>query len=211
MSCPDEAAATPTGSNLEHAASGDLARIQVELRECLEDLRQAAGLGSGSLLVVGASSSEVMGQRIGTATSEAVGAAIVASVFEFAEQCGCSVAVQCCEHLNRALVVERETAVRYGLEEVYAIPVPGAGGAVAAHAYFSMRQPCLVSAVRADAGIDIGDTLIGMHLKPVAVPVRGRRNTVGAAHVTMARTRPPRIGGERAVYDVAEARRRIGR
>ncbi len=189
----------------------NLQQVQHELKECLMDLRQASGLGSGQLLVVGASSSEVVGRRIGTSTSLEVGEAIVQTVLEFAEEVGCFVAFQCCEHLNRALVVESEVAEKLNLRVVTAVPVPGAGGAVAAHAFFTLRQPCLVESVQADAGLDIGDTLIGMHLKRVAVPVRGRRNQVGEAHVTMARTRPPLVGGARAVYDVEEARRRMGK
>lgn len=179
------------------------------LRSCLKDLQTAANLGADSVLVLGASSSEVMGQRIGTATSLAIGRILVAETLAFAEQIGCQVAFQCCEHLNRALVVTRPLMRQRGWREVSAVPVPGAGGALAAQAYQLLEQACLVETVEADAGIDIGDTLIGMHLRRVAVPVRGRTNRIGHAHVTMARTRPPLIGGERAIYDLAEAVRRL--
>ncbi|GMA63551.1 TIGR01440 family protein [Alicyclobacillus fastidiosus] len=183
--------------------------LAAHLRELLDDLQAAASLQPGQLVVVGASSSEVIGQRIGTATSRAVGEVIVDTILDWARGLCVEVAFQCCEHLNRSLVVERSSAMARSLQEVFAIPVPGAGGAVASVAYFRMKDACLVAEVRADAGIDIGDTLIGMHLKRVAVPVRGRYQALGAAHVTMARTRPPLVGGTRAVYDVAEAKRRI--
>jgi uncharacterized protein (TIGR01440 family) len=187
----------------------DLTAIAGQLRQCLQDLAAAADLGTGKLLVVGASSSEVVGRRIGTATSVAVGRTLAETVLDFVGTVGCDVAFQCCEHLNRSLVVSRQAAERYGLREVTAIPVPGAGGAVAAVAYALMADACLVESVQADAGIDIGDTLIGMHLRPVVVPVRPRSHLVGQAHVTMARTRPPLIGGARAVYDADEAKRRL--
>lgn len=184
--------------------------VREELATCLSDLQQIAQLRPGHLLVVGASTSEIAGKRIGTATSVDIGKVVVDTVLAFAGEVGCDVAFQCCEHLNRSLVVSRHLAEAHGWQEVAAVPVPGAGGAVAAHAYFEIPDACLVESVRGDAGIDIGDTLVGMHLKRVAVPVRGSRKEVGRAHVVMARTRPPRVGGERAVYDVAEARRRLG-
>lgn len=200
---------SPSGGETSDAAL-DLDAVRRDLSLCLEELFQAAALGPEGLLVVGASTSEVMGRRIGTATSLTVGRALVDTVLDRAKGIGCAVAFQCCEHLNRALVLPRSVAQRRGYREVSAIPVPGAGGAVAAVAFAQMEDACLVAAVEAEAGIDIGDTLIGMHLKPVAVPVRPRRPQVGRAHVTMARTRPPLIGGARAVYDSAEARRRLG-
>src|SRR5690606_9163932 len=108
---------------------------------------------------------------------------------------------QCCEHLNRALVVERTAAERYGLEIVHAVPVPRAGGSMAAFAYKQLERPCLAESIQAHAGIDIGDTFIGMHLKRVAVPIRPSIATSGEARVTMAFTRPKLIGGARAVYE----------
>jgi uncharacterized protein (TIGR01440 family) len=180
-------------------------KIEEELHSVLEDLQSAANLGPHDLLVVGASSSEIVGKRIGTATSLDVGRKIVQTVLLFAERHGFDVAFQCCEHLNRALVVERELAQRRGYTVVSAVPVPGAGGAVAAEAYGAFQSPCLVEQIVAEAGIDLGDTLIGMHLLRVAVPIRPRCSTVGEAHVTMARTRPPLIGGIRAVYDIKDS------
>lgn len=184
--------------------------VRAQLEECLADLQAVAELGPGDVLVVGASTSEVAGERIGTAGSVELGRTIAMTVLDFTARCGCDAAFQCCEHLNRALVVPRRVARERGLREVSAVPVPGAGGAVAAWAYALLEDACLVEGMKAEAGIDIGDTLIGMHLRSVAVPVRGRRTEVGRAHVVMARTRPPLIGGVRAVYDKEELRRRLG-
>lgn len=202
------------GSDVSDTLNGENVVIQdseltKQILGCLDSLQEVAQLGQGKLLVVGASSSEVVGQKIGTATSLHVGQLIVHAVSSFAQKFGFDVAYQCCEHLNRALVIDRVFAERRGYTEVSAIPVPGAGGAVAATAYQKLRDPCLVAGVIADAGIDIGDTLIGMHLRAVVVPVRGRYTSVGRAHVTMARTRPPLIGGNRTIYDAAIAAERL--
>lgn len=187
-----------------------LSDITMQVQMVLEDLRDAAPCNPGDLWVIGASSSEVIGQRIGTATSMEVGRSLIQVILAFVQKLEIDVAFQCCEHLNRSLVVEKHVAIQKNLSIVQAIPVPGAGGAVASAAYFAMNAPVLVSNIAADAGIDIGDTLIGMHLKPVAVPVRGRIREIGQAHVTLARTRAPFIGGSRAVYNVEEAKRRLG-
>ena len=124
---------------------------------------------------------------------------------------GIFLAVQCCEHLNRALVVERQLCEKYGLTQVAVLPVPTAGGAAASAGMARFSQPVVVESIQAHAGIDIGDTLIGMHLRPVAVPVRLRIKTIGEAHVTMARTRPKLIGGARAVYAEDDIDRRFGK
>lgn len=187
----------------------DLEAMCVQLRACLADLQSVAKLTVGKLLVVGASSSEIVGYHIGSHTSLEVGKAFVDVVLAFGRETGCDVAFQCCEHLNRALVVTRSAAERHGLQRVSAIPVPGAGGAIAAHAYFALPDACLVEQIAADAGLDVGDTFIGMHLKRVAVPLRGRHSQILSAHMTMAYTRPPLTGGPRAVYDRAEAERRL--
>lgn len=193
-----------SGGQVEIAA--DISpEIESDVLACLEDLQRDAKLGPLELLVVGASSSEVMGKRIGTSTSLEVGNKIVQTVLAFASQFGFDVAFQCCEHLNRALVMEKRVAQARGYTIVHAVPIPGAGGAVAAEAYAAFDEPCLVERIEAEAGIDLGDTLIGMHLRRVAVPVRSRKQNVGYAHVTMARTRPPLIGGSRAVYDVLDS------
>lgn len=208
MSSCDEQPTVDLDSGGLHSPE-DLLAVRSQLQDCLADLQAAAQLSPGKVLVVGASSSEIVGRNIGTQTSIEVGKAFVAEVLAFQQVTGCDVAFQCCEHLNRALVVTRQAAARYQWSVVSAIPVPGAGGAVAAHAFFTMQDACLVERITADAGIDVGDTFIGMHLKKVAVPVRGRRKAILCAHVTMALTRPPLIGGSRAVYDAGEARQRI--
>ncbi|MFO7247544.1 MAG: TIGR01440 family protein [Bacillota bacterium] len=195
---PERGGANATGAAPD--AGVDLADVTARTQTVLEELQRAAGLGPNHLLVVGCSTSEVAGKPIGTAGSLAIAAAIWEGVEAVRRRHGFHVAWQCCEHLNRALVVERETMERFGLEEVTVVPHPKAGGSMATVAYERMRDPVVVEAVRAHAGVDIGDTLIGMHLRPVAVPVRPSVRQIGQAHVTMARTRPKLIGGERAVY-----------
>lgn len=171
-----------------------------ELQVLLSELQQQAQFQAGQLFLIGCSTSEVAGGRIGTAGTDETAAALY-DVFEsFAEQTGVSLSFQCCEHLNRAVVIERKVAEKYGYDEVAAIPVRTAGGAMAAYA-FNQKDYVLVEFVKADGGIDIGDTFIGMHLKHVAVPVRTSTNSIGAAHVTMAKTRPKLIGGSRAIYE----------
>ncbi|MFC4768423.1 TIGR01440 family protein [Effusibacillus consociatus] len=178
----------------------DLPGITQATRQVIEELQQKAQLSAEHILVIGASSSEVIGEKIGSAGSSEAAAAIVEAVLAARDQYGFHVAFQCCEHLNRALVVERDTLKTFGLEEVTAVPVPQAGGAVASTAFRSLKQPVLAERIQAHAGIDIGDTFIGMHLRPVAVPVRPSIKSIGQAHVTMAVTRPKLIGGARAVY-----------
>ena len=152
------------------------------------------------LLVVGCSSSEIAGGVIGHASTYELGEAVARAALECGKELGFACAFQCCEHLNRSLVVERDVAEARGLQIVCAVPRPTAGGSLATAAYKAMREPVLVETIAADAGLDIGQTLIGMHLRRVAVPVRLARKTVGEALVTAARTRPPLIGGERARY-----------
>jgi uncharacterized protein (TIGR01440 family) len=161
----------------------------------------AAGLRRGQILVVGCSTSEVAGERIGTAGSGAVAAVLYEAFRAGQDEFGFRMAFQCCEHLNRALVVERSLAESCGLVEVSVVPVPRAGGAMAALAFRELKDAVVVEHVSADAGIDIGGTLIGMHVKHVAVPVKCRVRHIGAAHVTAAGHRPPLIGGVRAVYE----------
>lgn len=178
----------------------DLGKIKGNLRQALETLLSRKPLGEKEILVVGASTSEVRGIHIGKGSSEEIAKALFEAISEVQKEYGFHLAFQCCEHLNRALVVERRTMERFHLEEVTVVPVPQAGGAMAAYAYLAFEDPVCVERIRADAGIDIGDTLIGMHLKPVAVPVRPPVRSLGEANLTMAYTRPKLIGGERAVY-----------
>jgi uncharacterized protein (TIGR01440 family) len=178
-----------------------LQKWEIELTGLLDQFFNEVPLNPGSLLVVGCSTSEVIGKKIGTAGSADVAEMIFRVLKKYQEQFGFQMAFQCCEHLNRALVVERTTAVQRQLEEVSVIPVHNAGGAMATYAFAHMKDPVMVESVKAEAGIDIGETLIGMHLKAVAVPVRTNQRTVGAARVTLAKTRPKLIGGARAVYE----------
>lgn len=168
----------------------------------VRELVRAGGLTVSQLLVIGVSTSEVLGRRIGTAGTVDTAEQIYAGVEKVRAEVGFFPVFQCCEHLNRALVIERSAALALGLELVSAVPVPKAGGSMAAYAYRQLKEPCLVEAVQAHAGIDIGDTFIGMHLKRVAVPVRPSIRSIGGAHVTMAVTRPKLIGGARAVYEL---------
>ncbi len=167
----------------------------------MDELVKMGKLRPGQIVVLGVSTSEVRGQRIGTFGAEEVASLIHEGVERVRARVGVHVVWQCCEHLNRALVAERRLAEAQGWTEVAAVPVPKAGGSMAAYAYRRLEEPCLVEAVQAHAGIDIGETLIGMHLRPVAVPLRPSIREVGHARVNMAATRPKLIGGARAVYE----------
>lgn len=181
--------------------STDLELWERQLQTILEEFKQHPLFRKNSIFVVGCSTSEVIGQKIGTAGTMDVAEMIFRQLKSFADESGLKVAFQCCEHLNRALVVEREWAEKHGLNEVTVIPVRHAGGAMATYAFGQLADPIVVEHIEADAGIDIGDTLIGMHIKHVAVPVRVSVKEVGGAHVTLAATRPKLIGGARAVYE----------
>jgi uncharacterized protein (TIGR01440 family) len=177
--------------------------IGIEVKNVLENLLEEMPLSRQHVLVWGVSTSEIQGQKIGSNGSDRIASVVFASIQEVQQRFGFHLAFQCCEHLNRALVVERETAAeRFAGSEVMVIPVPHAGGAMASYAYQRFNDAVIVEQITADAGIDIGGTLIGMHLKPVAVPVRPKQRQVGQAHVTMAKTRPKLIGGARAVYSI---------
>ena len=152
------------------------------------------------LLVIGGSSSEIAGGTIGHNSTYEYGEAVVEAVLKGCREAGVAPAFQCCEHLNRALIMERETAERYGYEIVWVVPRIKAGGSLATAAWKRFNDPVAVLSVRADAGLDIGQTLIGMHLRRVAVPVRLSISRVGEARITAARTRPLLVGGERARY-----------
>ncbi|MDI9498347.1 MAG: TIGR01440 family protein [Bacillota bacterium] len=180
-------------------------QLATELRDLLQELAGTARRSGGRrpLLVIGCSTSEIAGQRIGRASQPELAAELAAAALAAAAGLDLDLAVQCCEHLNRALVVERDTALARGLTEVNAVPQNNAGGAFATAIYAGMQDPVLVMNVAADLGLDIGQTLIGMHLKPVAVPVRLAAGRLGEAVLTAARTRPPSIGGERAHYNPA--------
>lgn len=170
----------------------------------LRELAEAGNLGSGKIVVLGVSTSEVAGVRIGTGGALEVAQQLLEGARLVAVEKGFHLVYQCCEHLNRALVMERSLLESLGLSEVSAVPIPGAGGSMAAAAYRSMKDPVLAETIEAHAGLDIGETLIGMHLRRVAVPFRPTLRYIGAARVNAAWTRPPLIGGERAVYRTLE-------
>ena len=174
--------------------------ITEQARQAVTELLEAAKLRPGQLFVVGCSSSEMVGARIGKGSSLEAAQAAFAGIYPVLQEHGIELAVQCCEHLNRALVVEREVAEKRGFEIVNAIPQPHAGGSFAVTAGANFRDPVLVETIVADAGLDIGGTLIGMHLRRVAVPVRLSLKQIGEANILCARTRPKYIGGSRAVY-----------
>ena len=165
----------------------------------IKELIEIAKLKKGNILVVGCSTSEVVGSKIGTNSNEEVAMQIFSGLTETLNEKGIFLAVQCCEHLNRAIVIERDAL--HAPEIVNVIPQKKAGGSLATVAYSQFKDAVVVENIKADAGIDIGDTLIGMHLKSVAVPVRLSLKSIGEAHITVARVRPKFIGGIRAVYD----------
>ena len=174
--------------------------IRKQANQVILELIEAAKLQKGDLLVIGCSSSEMVGSTIGKNSSLEAAEAAFAGIWPELQARGIALAVQCCEHLNRALIVEEETAERFGYEVVNVRPQPKAGGSFATTAWKNFTRPVAVEHIRAKAGLDIGGTLIGMHLKEVAVPVRLSRSTIGAANILCARTRPKFIGGERAFY-----------
>ena len=170
-----------------------------QARLTIAEITERAILKKGSILVIGCSTSEIIGAKIGTNSAPDVAKEVFEAFYTYAKEQGIYLAVQCCEHLNRAIVIEKEAAPY--LEAVNVIPRPKAGGSMATEAYASFANPIVVEEIKADAGIDVGLTLIGMHLKKVAVPVRLEHNRIGEALVTAARTRAKFIGGARAVYD----------
>ena len=176
-----------------------LQSIYDETSAAIAELCEKAGLKKGNMVVVGCSTSEVMGDKIGTNSNPQVAGQIFRALRDYTSRNGIRLAIQCCEHLNRALITERN-AVPF-LEPVNVVPQPKAGGSLATQAYAHFADPVAVEEIKADAGLDIGFTLIGMHLKKVAVPLRLEHNKIGLAMVLAARTRPKFIGGARAVYD----------
>ena len=178
----------------------DYAKLTAQARQAAEELLQAAHLETGDIFVVGCSSSEIMGGHIGKDSSMEAAAAVLAGVLPPLQEQGVYLAAQCCEHLNRSIVIEREAAKANGYQIVSAIPQPHAGGSWATTCWKQFRDPIAVEEIRAHAGIDIGGTLIGMHLKRVAVPVRLSVRRLGQANLVAARTRPKFIGGARAAY-----------
>ena len=173
--------------------------IRSQAASAVSELCEIAKLKQGDILVVGCSTSEVVGSKIGTNSDPDAAEEIFKGIMSVLEPKGIFLAVQCCEHLNRAIVTEK-AAAPYG-EYVNAVPQKKAGGSLATVAYNSFKSPCVLEEIKADAGIDIGGTLIGMHLKKVAVPVRLSIKKIGEANIICARVRPKFIGGVRAVYN----------
>ena len=165
----------------------------------MKELGEKAKLKAGDIVVIGCSTSEIIGSKIGTNSSPDVAGVIFKAIYDYAKKMGWHLAFQCCEHLNRAVVVERNTVPT--AEIVNVVPQPKAGGSMATQAYQHFENPVVIEEIKADAGIDIGFTLIGMHLKKVAVPVRLNSNKIGEATVLAARSRPRFIGGIRAEYN----------
>jgi uncharacterized protein (TIGR01440 family) len=168
--------------------------------QAIRELIEAGSLKKGNILVIGCSSSEIMGEKIGKGSTYFAAEALLDAIYPILAERGIYLAAQCCEHLNRALVIEKECAEKYFLECVSVIPQPKAGGSFATATYKKMKDPVMVEHVKARAGIDVGGTLIGMHLRDVAVPVRLSVTKIGEAPIICAYTRPKFIGGERAVY-----------
>ena len=166
-----------------------------------KELVEKAELKSGDVVVIGCSTSEVIGERIGTSGTVEVAQQIFDGLNSVFSEKGIYIAAQCCEHLNRAIIIESEKADKLGLEKVCVVPHPRAGGSFATVAWHTMKNPAAVEEIKADAGIDIGFTLIGMHLKRVAVPLRLENNVIGEAKLNAAKTRAKYIGGERAKYE----------
>ena len=178
-----------------------LEEIRLTLRQAVDALADAGHIQPGGLIVLGCSTSEVAGARIGKGSVPELGEVIARAMLDACRAHGLEAAFQCCEHLNRAVVMEQRALTALRLTQVRAIPQPKAGGSVPAAAWKLMDQPALAMAVQADAAIDIGDTLVGMHIRPVAVPLRLDVNHVGHANLVMAYSRLPYIGGSRAVYE----------
>ena len=189
------------GAGVSNEPFKDIDLIKKEIRAVFDDLYEQAKPEEGDILVVGCSSSEVASHKLGTFSSKEIGQALVSTLYDACKEKGLHLAAQCCEHLNRALVLEKSVAKERGYEIVSVVPHLKAGGSFATAAHKILPEAVAVEHIKAELGIDIGDTLIGMHLKDVAVPVRVNQTEVGNAHIVCARTRPKYIGGERALYN----------
>ena len=177
-------------------------KLKNEAALAVKELLLASELKKGDILIVGCSSSEMVGEKIGKGSSLEAAEAVFEAIYSETEKAGVYLAAQCCEHLNRAIIIESECAEKYSLEPVCVVPFPKAGGSFATTAYRRFSSPVAVEEIKAHAGIDIGGTLIGMHLRAVAVPVRLSISKIGEANILCARTRPKFIGGERAHYSL---------
>ena len=188
-----------SATDIAKSVDVDLDLVQEQAASVAEELIAAAKMKEPQILVVGCSTSEVTGHKVGSYSSPELGQAIYDGIQEALQPQGIYLAAQCCEHLNRAIIVEAEAVP--GADICNVVPQPKAGGSFATAAYHGFQHPVALEEIRADAGLDLGGTLIGMHLKKVAVPVRLTQNRIGEAMVLAARVRPKFIGGNRAVYD----------
>lgn len=177
-------------------------KIVEQSKKMIEEFLSVVPMNKGEILVVGCSSSEIVGETIGKGSDFNAAKAVYDGIAPILKEKGIYLAAQCCEHLNRALVVERECAEKYGFEIVCVVPQKKAGGSFATTSYENFEAPVVVETIKAHAGVDIGSTFIGMHLRHVAVPVRLSMKTLGEANVTFAKTRPKYIGGPRACYEI---------
>lgn len=172
-----------------------------QAEELAEEFIKEAKLKKGQIAVIGCSTSEICGSKIGTNSKYDIAEIVFKALHKIFDEHGIYMAAQCCEHLNRAIIIERELADKLGLDEVNVIPQPKAGGSFATAAYKFFNDAVAVEKIRADGGIDIGCTLIGMHLKEVAVPLRLTKKYLGNAPIICARVRPKFVGGSRAIYN----------
>lgn len=177
--------------------------VKLAAQKMTQELIEKAGLKQGDILVVGCSSSEIVGETIGKNSSMDAAKAVFEGIYSVVKEKGIFLAAQCCEHLNRAIIIEKE-ALKDSMTQVSVRPVSNAGGSFATTAWDSFSNPVAVEEIKADAGMDIGNTLIGMHLKRVAVPVRLSADKIGKANLVCARTRAKYIGGPRAQYETSE-------
>ena len=175
--------------------------IKNAAKTAIREILESTKLSKGDIFVVGCSSSEILGSKIGKGSSFEAAQIVFDAIYSELTEKGIYLAAQCCEHLNRALVIERECAEKYGYDIVSVVPQPKAGGSFATLTYENMQEPVVVEHIKARAGIDIGGTLIGMHLRDVAVPLRLSVSKIGEANIICAYTRPKFIGGSRAVYE----------
>lgn len=180
----------------------DLNKLKDQSKKVLQELILKSKLNSGNIVVVGCSTSEVMGQEIGTCSNIDIAQSLFDGFIEIINENGLFLAAQCCEHLNRAIVIEQQVAYKLNLDIVNVVPVLKAGGAFSTVCWNNFKKPVIVETIKADCGIDIGGTLIGMHIKPTVVPVRTSIRNIGCANIVCARRRPKFIGGERAKYDL---------
>ena len=178
-----------------------LSEITKQARNIASELVERARLEKGDIFVVGCSTSEIQGAKLGTQSDIDIAMAVLEGIYPVLKEKGIYLAAQCCEHLDRAIVLEKECAERYRLRIVNAVPQPKAGGSFPSALYTALEKPCLVSQIEANAGMDIGCVLIGMNLRRTAVPVRTKTDKIGQARVICARTRPMFVGGARAFYD----------